>query len=383
MTSRQRVLAALRHEEPDRTPFFEKLVKSPIADLILGRPHAEVNFNYRMQRLADGDWRGLMEQTARDIIDVAQLLGFDLVRLGPNPLPGPRPQRLGPDRWQVGSVIQELLCSGWVRTTAVAPQPPLPPEQQEEALRRSVRTPYEPRALTDDEWIVFRTARRLIDERGLDLAIFSQVYGMPVATLGPILFEWFHTDRESLHLYYQRCSQAALDRARQLRAEGADLIGLGGDLASDHGPLIAPRDYAEFLAPRLREQSDALHALGAFTSNASDGDLWPLLDHFLLDADVDAFEEIDYAAGMDLARLKARYGWRICFIGNIDIRHILTAGTEQEARAATIECLKQGAGHGGHILMSSNCIHESVQPKSFFAYVNAYRNYFGLDPVDF
>ena len=35
-------------------------------------------------------------------------------------------------------------------------------------------------------------------------------------------------------------------------------------------------------------------------------------------------------------------------------------------------------GDRGHILMSSNCIHEDVKPENFFAYVQAYRDYFGL-----
>ena len=96
MTSRERVLRAFRHEEPDRTPFFEKLVKSPVADEVLGRPHAGVNWHYRMERLADDDWEGLMQQEARDTIDLARILGFDLVRLRLNELPpAERPRRIG------------------------------------------------------------------------------------------------------------------------------------------------------------------------------------------------------------------------------------------------------------------------------------------------
>ena len=91
MTSRERVLAALRRETPDRTPFFEKLVKSPVADEVLGRPHAAANFTYRMERLADGDWHGLMLQEARDTVDLAKILGFDMIRLYPNAPPPAEP----------------------------------------------------------------------------------------------------------------------------------------------------------------------------------------------------------------------------------------------------------------------------------------------------
>ena len=79
-----------------------------------------------------------------------------------------------------------------------------------------------------------------------------------------------------------------------------------------------------------------------------------------------------------MARLKAHCGDRICFIGNMDIRHLLTSGTRDEVREATFRCLDDGRGNGGHILMSGNCIHESVRTDLFMAYVGAYREHFGL-----
>ncbi|MBI4529931.1 MAG: hypothetical protein HY709_00260, partial [Candidatus Latescibacteria bacterium] len=81
MTGRERVLSAFQHEEPDRTPIFEKLVKLPTANRILGRPHAGVDPEYRLTCLAGGDWDGLIEREARDTIEVAEVCGFDMVRL--------------------------------------------------------------------------------------------------------------------------------------------------------------------------------------------------------------------------------------------------------------------------------------------------------------
>jgi len=37
MTSRERVEAALNHRTPDRTPMFEYVLLSPLADAFLGR----------------------------------------------------------------------------------------------------------------------------------------------------------------------------------------------------------------------------------------------------------------------------------------------------------------------------------------------------------
>lgn len=378
MTSRERVVAAFEHRCPDRTPLWEKLIKSPAADELLGRPCAASNFDYRMQRLADGDWEGLTRQAARDEVELCEVLGFDLVRLyengGP---PAERPVRVNETTWRTGHVYQERMSSGWIRSW-VADSQPVPATEQEAALRRALAEPPPPLPEHSEvSYLLLREAKTAMAERGLDLPIFCAAYGLGVATLPPYLLQWFVTDRDLLQEYYRRQREVSVHSARRLVAEGADIIGLGGDFASDHGPMCSPRDYAEFIAPNLREQSRELHALGVYTTNASDGDLWPVLEDFLVTAEVDGFEEIDFAAGMDLAKLRERYPDKT-MIGNIDIRHTLTGGTVQQVRDHTIQCLKDGWGKGGHILMSGNCIHENVKVELFEAHLKAYREFFGL-----
>lgn len=379
LTSRERIIAAFCHRQPDRTPFFEKLVKSPVADDILGRPHAGENWHYRMERLADGDWEGLMHQEARDTVDLAKVLGFDAVRVYPNELPPTvRPERIGPDCWRVGGIVMERLPSGWIRHRAVECSASGNAEQAERALRKSLETDYVPPQYDDAQFLVWRTVQRLSAQESLDLAFFAATYTMGVATLPAYLFEWFVRDRDYLRRYYERNALTGRDMGMLFAREGAHIVALGGDLACDHGPMISPADYREFIMPGIRLQSRALHEAGVFTTNASDGDLWPILDDFLLGTEVDGYEEIDIAAGMDLSKLKKTYGHRITLIGNMDIRHLLTSGTTEQVREATFRCLDAGQGNGGHILMSSNCIHESVKTELFVAYVDAYREYFGI-----
>jgi len=56
----------------------------------------------------------------------------------------------------------------------------------------------------------------------------------------------------------------------------------------------------------------------------------------------------------------------------------LCSGTTDEVRREVHELLDAGAGNGGHILMSSNCIHKDVKPENYIALVQAYREHFGL-----
>lgn len=382
MTARERVLAAFCHREPDRTPIFEKLIKSPIADELLGRPCLATNFDAQMQRLAEGDWEGLQLQTARDLVDLSVELGFDMVRLYPNGGPPPedqRPRRLAEGIWEFAGTVTEVLPSGWLRSRPVQPVAPVPEAEQEAALEAALeQQPPAPVHLEPANLLMMREARAIIEREGHDLAIFSQVYGMGAASLPAFLFRWFVERPALMHRYYERDHVWALGMCERLVAEGAHIIGLGGDLACDLGPIISPAHYREFIMPRIAQQARRVRELGAFATNATDGDIWPIAEEFLLGAEVDGFEEVDFAAGMDLARLKARFGERITFMGNIDIRFELTSGTPDSVAAHTRACIEAGWGRGGHVVMSSNCIHEGCRTDLFLAHLRAYRQYFGL-----
>ena len=72
---------------------------------------------------------------------------------------------------------------------------------------------------------------------------------------------------------------------------------------------------------------------------------------------------------MDLAEVKAKYGDRVALKGNVDCAHLLSFGTVEEVKAATIRALEQGMPGGGYILSSSNSIHSAVKPENYAAMV--------------
>src|SRR3972149_764039 len=78
MTSRQRVQAALRHREPDRTPVFEYVLLSPLADQLLGRPYGGDSANWA-GLLHELGWEGAVRRSAADRLDLAALLGHDML----------------------------------------------------------------------------------------------------------------------------------------------------------------------------------------------------------------------------------------------------------------------------------------------------------------
>ncbi len=379
MTPRERVLAAMARREPDRTPVFERMVKSPHSDALLGRRCAATSFSYQMELLADGAHHEMLLADALDRVDLAQMLGFDMIALGANGLaPATRPRRLPDGGWDLGGTIARQSQSGWVRYTSTDPPPQRSDDELAAEMEAHLAVPHVPAAPNPDEYVVFGEALRLMRERGLDLAVYCSAYAMPVCTLPRHQLEWLHTRPELMRRLYERYTDQIIDRLRAYSERGADVLGLGGDLADDQGPFISPAHYREFVLPGIQRQVEVVHQLGRYATNTSDGNLWAVLDDFLLASGVDGYGEIDYAAGMDLGVLKERYGRRVCFIGNLDIRFVLTRGTLLECREHTVECLRQGWGSGGHVLMTSNIVHEGVTLAKYLACLEAYRDYFGI-----
>jgi len=154
-------------------------------------------------------------------------------------------------------------------------------------------------------------------------------------------------------------------------------IGVGGDFAGNV-LLISPQAYREFIVPEVRTLSQVIHTAGCWAVNASDGNLWPVIEDFLFGCEVDAYLEIDLHAGMELCKLKRLYGDRVTLYGNLDCGNTLSFGTPEEVRQHTLDCLEAGMGNGGHILCASNAITASIPLENYLAVVRTYKERFGL-----
>lgn len=356
MTSRERVEAALRHQEPDRTPFFEYVLLSPVADQLLGRKYA-ADPAYWPDLLQEKGWEKAVRQMAQDRLDLAQLLGHDLLYVVPNPLP-----------------------PGKERPSAPPSPAEEPPDDPVERLRqRNQQAAQACPDPPDESLLIYVYLRQEMERRGLDLPLLAPAYAHGIWT-DTDLMQALLLAPEVAHEHFRQATRRALGSIEKYLALGIDQIGVGGDFAGQR-LMISPPAYREFIVPEVRTLSRRIHAAGRWAINASDGNLWPVIDDFLYGCEVDGYLEIDLHAGMDLRELKASHGDRITFYGNLDCGNILSFGSPEEVQRHTLDCLEAGWGQGGHILCASNAITASVPLRNYLALVGAYRKRFGLAPL--
>jgi len=342
MTSRERVQAALQHRDVDRTPVFEYVLLPPLADDILGRP--------LVPGAMESGWEASVRQEASNRLDLATALGHDMMYVTPN---APRP------------VAASQSSSG----SADVPEDPV------ERLRmRNNRG--DPSGPGDDTLLIYACLKEQMARRGVDLPIFAPAWAHGVWT-DVDLMQTMILDPPTAHEHFALATRRSLQLVEKYVQLGIDMIGVGGDFAGNR-PIISPEAYRTFIVPEVRTVCDAVHAAGRYAVNASDGNLWPVIDDFLIGCGVDGYAEVDMHAGMDLRRLKDAYGDRVTFFGNLDCGNTLSFGSPDEVRRHVIDCIEAGWGSGGHILCASNAITASVPAVNYLAAVNAYREHFGL-----
>ena len=224
--------------------------------------------------------------------------------------------------------------------------------------------------------LVYVLLKEELRRRGMDLPVLAPAYHHGVWT-DIDLMQCMLLAPDVAHEHFRLATQTALQAIEAYLSLGIDQVGVGGDFAGNR-LLISPEAYRRYIVPEVRTLSRRLHEAGRWAVNASDGNLWPVLDDFLLGCEVDGYLEIDSRAGMDLARLKARYGRRITLYGNMDCGALLSFGTPEEISQQTAACLDAGRDGGGHIFCASNAITESIPLANYIAMANAYRKNFGL-----
>ena len=155
---------------------------------------------------------------------------------------------------------------------------------------------------------------------------------------------------------------------------GADIIWVTGDIATTIGPMVSPKHIERFEIRPLKAMVDECKSHGVPCLKHTDGNIWSIFD-MLVDTGIAGIHPIDPESGMDIGEAKAKYGNRVCLLGNIDCGETLCWKTEEEVRQEVKECIRKAGAGGGLICASSNSIHSGVKPENYVTMVKAIREY--------
>jgi len=374
MTSRQRVRAAIHHQEPDRVPIIIGVSNATgikmrtfrrLKEYLGIRAADEYVYNWPELGTARADEQTLarLHGDARGVLDRFPAWVYERNQRRPAHSPfrddwGGGQTEVAPDVWYPGihplagaSTIQELDRYPWPD----ADDPSRVAHVRAEARKLRAANEY---AVIGTPWLLFPFERAQalqgLDTFLLNMSLHPDFAKALLAKIGDL------------------CKRLMGNFIREANGD-IDIIKIGDDLGTQENLLISPAMYREFLKP---VHADFIAFIKAHTPAKiffhTDGDVFDLIPDFI-EIGVDILNPIQTSAGKmaNLAELKRLYGDRLTFCGGIDTQQILPRGTPQQVRdevRRVIEILGPG---GGYMLAAVHTIMDEVPPENIVAMVDA------------
>jgi uroporphyrinogen-III decarboxylase len=165
----------------------------------------------------------------------------------------------------------------------------------------------------------------------------------------------------------------------QIKAAAGRLAGIiiWGDVAYKKGMLFSPTFWRQHFKPGVKAMIDECHSHGLPVIYHGCGNVSRIFEDFI-EIGVDAYNPLEYKAGLDAVELRRRLGHRLGFCGNMDVQ-LWAAGTKEELRAAVLTKLNAAKG-GGFIFQSDHSVPSNVSGESYDYVVRLVREH-GVYPL--
>ena len=158
-----------------------------------------------------------------------------------------------------------------------------------------------------------------------------------------------------------------ITRALETTDRGFDVYCEWSDYGTQRAMLISTAMFREFIAPYLKRLIDVCHAAGVKFMAHSCGAIRPIIPD-LIGLGIDILDPIQVtAAGMEPAGLKRDFGDKIAFHGGISTQTTLPFGSPEEVRQAVKDRIATLGAGGGYILASSHDISADTPPANILA----------------
>ncbi len=375
MNSRERVVKALNHEEPDRVPIdFGGILASiniyTYDDLI---EQVGLSKEDGADAVISKEWSNVPKPSEK----LLEKFGADFRRVWLG----------GPDNFEsVVNKKEKTFTDEWgltwkkVGRYAEFVNPPLRGASLQDLLKYKFPDPTDPgkyRGL--EEWV-----KRLYNETEYAIVAGHSMFG--VFEIGCWLcgfndfFERMALDKKFVSVFFDRVLEVQKETfGRYLDIVGpyVQMIETADDLGTQLSSMISVDMYRQMIKPYHKEflqfiKSKVPHAKIFMHSCGSVFDLIP----DLIDAGVDILNPIQPTArNMEPWRLKETYGDRLSFHGGIDVQSVLPTKQPEEVEEFVKDTMETLGRGGGYIMASSHNIQDDTPPRNVIAMFNAGAKY--------
>ncbi len=241
-------------------------------------------------------------------------------------------------------------------------------------VERFLSLPFEPVQPTLEAFV---SKKEEIGEQGLVLAGIPDAICFPATILSPedMCLLWMD-DRDLMLELVKTASRRINTFVEQACEKGVDAFRIvGGEYATTQ---LGSVGFNELVKPFDRELCEIIHSHDGIVHYHNHGNVDGFLEDFI-ELGIDSLDplEIPPYGNIDLARAKERLKGKVCIVGPIDDMEIYNQKTTDEVKALGARCIEQ-AGPDGFILggTSSGTFGE-IAAENFMALVEVAKEYAG------
>ncbi len=152
-----------------------------------------------------------------------------------------------------------------------------------------------------------------------------------------------------------------------------------GDMAYKKSTFMSPDYWRAHFKPWVAKMTELAHGHGLPVIYHGCGNVSAIFEDFI-EIGVDAYNPLEAKAGFDVVDMRRRYGHRIAFCGNGDVR-IWEGGDREAIRREVLHKLNAARG-GGFIFQSDHSVTSGVSGPTYDYIVSLVRQY-GRYPLEF
>lgn len=336
MNSRERVMTALRCQEPDRVPYCELGIDRSLAQQLMG-------WGASANRVASMESNLYTLEEATALAD--ELLLDNLVYVLRAPVYAER---------AAGEDGRLFYAEGQIRGWDDLARLELPDPHDDNLYTEAIQ--FAAGKGERSVWFVTR------------IGLFPAMLSMGIEHFSLALYD----DRALVETILERYYEWVLVVTERVNGMGFDAFVSTDDFAFNTGPFLSPALFRELAMPYYRKVGERLTLPWIIHS---DGNVMPYLPD-LMELGIAGLHPIEKGA-MDMAAVKRTYGSNLCLLGNVDL-NILGLGTPQDVDREVQELIQVAGPGGGYVVTSGNSLASYVKPenaRSLSAAVQKYGRY--------
>lgn len=373
MSGRQRLMAAIRHEEPDRVPI------SPRVAVWLRTEFGDSSLTTQLRELPDMDPMHIVGNGTPNYLDSTPD-EYDLPEVKVEQRKYPESDFTVVERTfhtPAGTLSDRILIPPEGREYGVSPNPirtehlVKEPEDLEALnyLLPPVNTNFdllhEPRAMLSDRGVLMVCVRSALDH--------NAGYARDMQDLMVDYYKNRPFFDELVGLFHRR----SLEQIKAALEGGAEFI-FGSWYFNSLSAGWSPAIFAEVFVPQIRDHVELTHRYAAYYDYYDDGKLDATME-MIADTGVDVLETCTPppVGDFDLRKAKERIGAKTTIKGYVDLLYVVKHGTPELVEQTVREAMEIAKPGGGFIIGSSDSFREGTPRENVVAYFEVCRKYGG------